>query len=50
MNMLILQPGDVPDACANVDDLAKDMGNEPKMTVKEGAKRFVEWYRGCYSS
>ena len=49
MNMLPLQPGDVPDTYADVDDLVRDMGYKPKMTVEEGVRRFVEWYRGYYS-
>ena len=48
MNMLPLQPGDVPDTYANVEDLVNDMGYKPEMTVEEGVRRFVEWYRGYY--
>lgn len=49
INMLPLQPGDVPDTYADVDDLVRDMGYKPEMTVEEGVKRFVEWYRRYYS-
>ncbi len=46
---LPLQPGDVPDTYANVDDLVADFNYKPAMPVKEGVKRFVQWYREYYS-
>jgi UDP-glucuronate 4-epimerase len=42
---LPLQPGDVPDTYANVDDLVSDIGYKPSMPVKDGVKIFVDWYR-----
>ncbi len=48
MNMLPLQPGDVPDTFANVEDLVKDMDYKPATTVEEGLSKFVEWYREFY--
>ncbi|MBF0357012.1 MAG: NAD-dependent epimerase [Magnetococcales bacterium] len=45
MNMMEMQPGDVPATWANVDDLVADVGFKPQTTVKEGINRFVEWYR-----
>jgi len=48
MNMLPLQPGDVPDTFANVEDLVNDMGYKPDTTVEEGLKNFVEWYKDYY--
>ena len=48
MNLLPLQPGDVPDTLADVDALARDIGYRPNTPVEEGVKRFVEWYRGYY--
>jgi len=47
-NMLPMQPGDVPDTFADVDDLARDVGYRPKTPVEVGVKRFVEWYLGYY--
>ena len=47
--LLPLQPGDVPDTYANVDELVKDFGYKPSMNVKNGVKNFVEWYRDYYS-
>ncbi|WJW74480.1 NAD-dependent epimerase [Thiohalobacter sp. IOR34] len=45
MNMLPLQPGDVPDTYADVSDLVRDVGYKPATTVEEGVARFVDWYR-----
>jgi UDP-glucuronate 4-epimerase len=47
-NLLPMQPGDVPDTFADVDDLARDVGYRPATTVEVGVKRFVEWYLGYY--
>lgn len=46
--LLPLQPGDVPDTYADVDDLVQDLGYRPSTTVEEGVARFVEWYREFY--
>lgn len=43
--MLPLQPGDIPDTYADVDDLVKDFGYKPSMNVVKGIKNFVDWYR-----
>ena len=48
MNLLPLQPGDVPDTYADVQDLVKDVHYKPATTVEEGIARFVEWYRDYY--
>jgi UDP-glucuronate 4-epimerase len=45
-----LQPGDVPDTCANVDDLMSDVGYRPDTPVEVGVRRFVDWYRHYYKS
>jgi UDP-glucuronate 4-epimerase len=46
MQMLPLQPGDVPDTEADVTDLANVVGYSPRVTVEEGVAAFVDWYRG----
>ncbi|MDZ4753110.1 MAG: NAD-dependent epimerase [Phycisphaerae bacterium] len=48
MNLLPLQPGDVPDTCADVEALVKDTGYRPATTVETGIERFVAWYRAYY--
>ena len=44
VNMLPLQPGDVPDTYANVEDLVKNFDYRPKTSIEEGVKNFVDWY------
>jgi len=46
---LPMQPGDVPETCADVDDLARDVGYAPATPIEEGIPRFIEWYRSYYS-
>ena len=45
---LPLQPGDVPATRADVSDLARDFGYQPRTTVGEGVRHFVEWYTTYY--
>jgi UDP-glucuronate 4-epimerase len=45
---LPLQPGDVPDTLADVDDLAADFAFSPNTSVQDGVRQFVEWYRDYY--
>ena len=46
--MLPLQPGDVPDTYADVEQLKEDVQYQPSTTVDEGVGRFVRWYREYY--
>ncbi len=48
MNLLPLQPGDVPDTMADVDDLMRDTGFKPATSVETGVSKFVDWYREYY--
>ena len=43
--LLPLQPGDVPDTFADVDDLVRDYDYKPSINVKEGVERFIDWYK-----
>ena len=47
--LLPLQPGDVPETYANVDDLVNDFDYKPSMSVKQGVQNFVEWYKEYYA-
>ena len=47
-NFLPMQPGDVPETYADVDELAADVGFRPKTPIEEGIKNFVTWYRDYY--
>lgn len=49
MNMLPMQPGDVPATAARVDELSSWIGFAPDTPVSEGVRRFVEWYKGYYN-
>jgi UDP-glucuronate 4-epimerase len=49
-NMLPLQPGDVPATYANIDDLVRDIGYKPDMSVEQGIASFVAWYRDFYKA
>ncbi len=49
IELLPLQPGDVPDTFADVSDLVRETGYMPSTPVAEGVARFVDWYRGFYS-
>ena len=48
INFLPLQPGDVPDTFANVDNLMKKFNYKPSTPVAEGIISFVKWYRDYY--
>ncbi len=46
-NLLPLQPGDVPEADADVQDL-EQFAFKPSISVEVGIPRFVDWYRSYY--
>jgi UDP-glucuronate 4-epimerase len=40
-----MQSGDVPETCANVDDLMHDVGFRPITSLEDGVQKFVVWFR-----
>ena len=48
INLLPLQPGDVPDTYANVDDLVEQFDYKPATPMVEGVAQFIEWYRDYF--
>lgn len=48
MELLPMQPGDVPSTMADVSELEAAVGFRPRTSVEEGVRRFVEWYRQYY--
>jgi UDP-glucuronate 4-epimerase len=50
MNMMPMQPGDVPATYADVDDLMAAVGFKPGTPLKIGIKNFVNWYLSYYKS
>ena len=43
-----MQPGDVPTTYADAAALERDFGFTPKITLREGLKKFAEWYKEFY--
>lgn len=43
-----MQPGDVPTTYADASALERDFGFTPKITLREGLRKFAEWYKGYY--
>jgi len=46
--LLPLQPGDVPDTFADVNDLVEQFGYRPATPVQTGISNFVAWYRDYF--
>ena len=49
-DLLPLQPGDVPDTFADVDDLVREFKYKPTMNVNQGVENFVKWYKEYYNA
>ena len=43
-----MQKGDVPITFADTSDLERDFGYKPSTTLREGLRRFVQWYKSFY--
>ena len=43
-----MQPGDVPVTYADTNALEKDFGFKPHTTLREGLRKFAEWYYDYY--
>ena len=43
-----MQKGDVPITYADTSDLEKEFGYKPSTSLREGLRRFAEWYHGYY--
>jgi UDP-glucuronate 4-epimerase len=46
--MLPMQPGDVTETFADVEDLMRDTGLKPETSIADGIADFVAWYRDHY--
>ena len=49
IDMLPLQPGDVPDTYADIVDLVKQFHYKPATPVDQGVANFVAWYRNHFN-
>ena len=43
-----MQPGDVPITFADTDALERDYGFKPSTSLRDGLRKFAEWYKGFY--
>ena len=48
MELVPMQKGDVPVTYADTKDLEKDVGFKPSTPLREGLRRFAEWYKTYY--
>lgn len=48
MELLPLQPGDVPASHADVQDLVRDTGYKPNTHIETGVRAFTDWYLDYY--
>ena len=47
-NFMPMQPGDVQKTYADVENLKKDFGYKPSITIEYGVAKFIDWYRLYY--
>jgi UDP-glucuronate 4-epimerase len=45
---LPMQPGDVQETWADIEDTVALTGYQPRVSIEEGVPAFVEWYRTYY--
>jgi UDP-glucuronate 4-epimerase len=48
LQLLPMQPGDVPATYADISDLTKAFDFRPKTSIEAGIDRFVKWYKDYY--
>jgi UDP-glucuronate 4-epimerase len=48
LELLPMQPGDVPATFADVDELQQAVGYKPETPIEVGVQRFAEWYQAYY--
>jgi UDP-glucuronate 4-epimerase len=46
--LLPMQPGDVPETYADIEDLTRDFGFLPSTPLRDGVRNFVQWYKEYY--
>lgn len=46
--LVSMQPGDVPVTYADTSALEKDFGFKPSTSLRDGLRKFAEWYKGYY--
>ena len=48
MKLVPMQPGDVPITYADTSALERDFGYKPNTSLREGLRKFAEWYKDYY--
>lgn len=46
--LLPMQPGDLPDTYAEIDDFVNEFDYKPSISINEGVSEFVSWYRNYF--
>ena len=46
--LVAMQPGDVPITYADTTSLERDFGFKPKTSLREGLRKFAQWYKDFY--
>ncbi len=46
--LLPMQPGDVAETYADIEDSRRDLGFEPKTSIEDGIPRFIAWFRAYH--
>jgi len=49
IELMDMQPGDVPVTWADVDDLLKNFNYKPDTSIQKGIQEFTKWYKKYYS-
>ena len=50
MELVSMQPGDVPITYADSSALERDLGFTPKIKLREGLRKFAQWYKEYYKT
>ena len=48
-NMMPIQPGDVPATLSDISKAKKMLNYNPRVSIKEGIKEFINWYRDYFN-
>lgn len=48
LELLPMQPGDIAETFADVDETSRLTGFKPRTTIQEGVPKFVDWYKNYY--
>lgn len=49
-NLMPLQPGDVPEACARIDLAQRDLDFQPKTSIEDGIREFIGWFKSYHNA